>query len=552
MREKLLLPVKNDERTPFRGVLSSFSKMEKLPGKRLLLREVGNVFSEILVTVTYDVIFSEIGSVLDLDDLQGELSRIGEPVNLVFVNKGALSLVKKVFPLLLPHQSGTANDNPVFGPVMVILKAEAFSGKHPEAFNLYSFRLVENTILSPMPGAFRSLPELPAPLVFQSFHNAPHSLRFSPRSDIEGIRGIHHKHVLHSRSGDKSAAALDHAVLTIQRQDISFQDVSMIVSGGGVVKGVPASEVGPFRMEGHHAHIFRLFHNAEVDGKGGKLFKGFHQGSFPLAKELADLWKMFIEGRCHISQAEKKDSPIPEILSRVDIFLGTFRVGLFHEGLHFVPPSSVPARLDVAVSRFRGRGNHSESDQTPRFESVKPLKNSLPKGLFILHGMIAGTYEEGSFRIQPLFKECDHSKGDGGSGVAPQRLLEKKGFFFMFKSELPGLVQYLGTETFSSHHPDPGTTEAIQATKGFLQKTFASSEGEELLGHFLPRKGPEAGTSSSRKNESMYGMFHSRTSFMGNDDGNASSLPESRLGRYETFFSAENLHYLRFGEPAVL
>lgn len=60
-------------------------------------------------------------------NLQRYLPRVGKPVMAVLWYKNAFSLVNEDLLIIHSYQCGTLNDDPVFAPVVVVLKAQSLS-----------------------------------------------------------------------------------------------------------------------------------------------------------------------------------------------------------------------------------------------------------------------------------------------------------------------------------------------------------------------------------------------------------------------------------------
>src|SRR5277367_3423903 len=83
-----------------------------------------------------DVVLAEVRAGLDLDQLQVDLARIGEPVDHPDRQEDRLVLVDDLLLLAARHLGGASDDDPMLGAMEMPLQRKLLSGRHDDALDL--------------------------------------------------------------------------------------------------------------------------------------------------------------------------------------------------------------------------------------------------------------------------------------------------------------------------------------------------------------------------------------------------------------------------------
>src|SRR5688572_26497433 len=100
---------------------------------------------------TDDVVLAKIAAGLHLDDLERNLARVGQAVDLAEGNVGALVLAEDADLVAVRDLGRAADDDPVLGPVVVLLQAERCARLDHDPLDLEARTGVDAVV--PAPGA---------------------------------------------------------------------------------------------------------------------------------------------------------------------------------------------------------------------------------------------------------------------------------------------------------------------------------------------------------------------------------------------------------------
>src|SRR5450759_1323471 len=162
--------------------------------------------SSIAIGASLDVTFSDVLSVLDLDDLQRDFARVAQTVQGRLGHEGALALVDKERLLANGHLGRAMNDDPVFGPMNVTLQAEHRSDVHDDALDLEPAALLQDPVGAPRTDGGRVLVDLSPASGFECVKECLHMLAASSLGDENGIICLNDAQVLDADGRDQPLA----------------------------------------------------------------------------------------------------------------------------------------------------------------------------------------------------------------------------------------------------------------------------------------------------------------------------------------------------------
>ena len=84
----------------------------------------------------HDVVFAQVATGLDLDDLQGNGPGVLQPVVAAHRDVGRLVLGDQECPIVAGHAGGAGDHDPVLGPMVVHLQRQGFTRLHAQTFDL--------------------------------------------------------------------------------------------------------------------------------------------------------------------------------------------------------------------------------------------------------------------------------------------------------------------------------------------------------------------------------------------------------------------------------
>src|SRR3954471_12630711 len=98
-----------------------------------------------------DVVFAEIASSLDLDQLQHDFTGVLHPVHSAHRDVNGLVLVHAFDGLVDGDAGGAADHDPVLGAMMVLLQRQAPARLHHDVLDLVALAIVDRLVAAPGP-----------------------------------------------------------------------------------------------------------------------------------------------------------------------------------------------------------------------------------------------------------------------------------------------------------------------------------------------------------------------------------------------------------------
>src|SRR5690606_32292638 len=134
-----------------------------------------------------DVVLARVAAHLNLDQFKRDPARIGESVHGPDRDVDRLVLMHEGHSLIHGHLGGSLHDNPVLGPVMVLLERQASARGHHDALHLEAGTMVDALVPAPGPVHAAVLAGLGALLGAHGDHEFLHHLRAAPRGHEYGV-----------------------------------------------------------------------------------------------------------------------------------------------------------------------------------------------------------------------------------------------------------------------------------------------------------------------------------------------------------------------------
>src|SRR6476659_5761468 len=337
----------------------------------------------VIIFKTDDVVFSEIRTILNFDDVQGVLTRILQPVLCLDRNGRALPDLQVKDFLTSGHPGGAGDHNPMFAALVVELQGQAAAGVDRDPLHLVARPLFENLVGAPGPMHGQMLQMLWGPLLLENVDDPFYVLSTGLGTDERGIRSIYHDHVGQTDRCHDPPVSKDHRPLAPNIDDSATDDVAGLVLRGHFVQAAPTPDVGPLEAYRHHGRLVGLFHDAVVyrDGRqpavlvidGSSCGLLLHQAADVISptRQRGLMASDLLKNR---GSAPDEHPAVPVIIARLKIVRRLDGIGLFDEAAYTVAlerssftQHSFAVRLDVAIAGFGPDRLDPECDQQALF-----------------------------------------------------------------------------------------------------------------------------------------------------------------------------------------
>ena len=396
-----------------------------------------------------NVVFAKIVATLDLDQHQFVGAGVGQSVFflrrdvVVFTGHGGVLHIANL------HDAAAVHQHPVFGPLVVVLQAQALAGFDGDALDLVATILFQCGIGAP--GAMHRGRQQGALVVravdvafLERVHHAFDVLCLALGGDQQGIGCVHHHQVLHAHRGhDLVAVAID---VHMGSGGVDGDPVGAVGGTQGVAAGIgrvglchggPGPHIAPAEAGRHEGHVVGALHHGVVDAdvgleaeavrlKAGDLGRagvvgqrhglggGLGQGLVGGAQHVG---RMFGQRRQHGASGEAEHATVPVEAPGGQVLLRRGQIGFFDElehGLN-VPPEL--GHLDIAEAGFRAGGLDAEHHQLASLGLADGFEGIGHESFGVGNQVVGGQHQHdsvvavGGLAVQR--RQCN-----GGGGVA--------------------------------------------------------------------------------------------------------------------------------------
>src|SRR6202171_26228 len=101
------------------------------------------------IVEAHDVVFAEVRARLHLDDLEGHLPGVLEPVAHAERDERRFVFAQEKLLVAARDERRAAHDDPVFGAVVMHLKRETRAGRHDDALHLEALAVIDRVVETP-------------------------------------------------------------------------------------------------------------------------------------------------------------------------------------------------------------------------------------------------------------------------------------------------------------------------------------------------------------------------------------------------------------------
>ena len=469
-----------------------------------------------------DVVLTQIAARLYLDDLEGQLARVGQPMHVAQRDVGRFVLTQQEGLLAVGDFGGALHDDPVLGPVVVHLQAEARAGIDDDALHLEARAGVDGVVPAPRAVDLAVGRGLAALFELECGDDLLDVLGLVLAGDEHGVGRFDDHRVVQTHAGDHAVLGIDEGVAAVFEEHVAPGDVAAAVLVGDVPERIPGAHVGPAGAHGHDAArnaqiggAGEFLHHRVVDGIRRAGHEGIlihpHEVRVPrpaLPGGVAGLGHGGLQRREGFEPgagAHHEEAAVPKVFAAIEIALGGGGVGLFDEGSDgLAAVGALGAEADVAVAGLGAVGDDAEGDDG----AVQRSRNARVDG-----GLEAGEVTDHVVRRHHQqhgvgFRHGERRQGQGRRGIAAD------GFEHDVAAAAAHRAQLLGGDeaVFLVAHDDrrlgdrQTPLEAGKPPGRGLQHRLVAHQGQQLLRVLFAGKRPQAGAGATGENDGL--EFH--------------------------------------------
>ena len=465
----------------------------------------------VVVFKPHDIVLTQINPGLYLDDFERDVSGVGQTMGFAQRNIGRLIFGQQDGLVAIGDFGSALDHNPMLGPVVVHLQAEAGLWIDLDALDLEPVAVVDAVVPTPRP----------MHLAVQGVFFTASGLELGDdRLDVLAARSVGNQHsvgcfnndeVIDAHKTDEAAGGVHQVVPAIGGEGIAKVGIAGSVLGQALPDGIPGTEVGPSGGKRDHLHgkfaAGAVFHHGVVDrlGRDGGKFglawadKLFVGGAISPCGSggMDDVGAEAFKGRHPDRGLKHEHASIPIVATFIKVTLGGDGIGLFDEALN----AEVRCRrndatcerygLDVTVAGFRTIGGDPEDNDAVGRRFAHGLLHCLGEGRLIGDGLVGRDDDEDW--ITPRFERSKSSQRECRRSIAADGLKQdcanvNAGLAQLF--ERKESVVFISNNEWGRHRNIVGS-KSNQPRGGLLKQTFVGSETEKLLRETGARQRPQ-------------------------------------------------------------
>ena len=396
-------------------------------------------------------------------------------------NVGRLVFTQQLDFIAARHLRRAADDDPVFGAVMMHLQGQLAARIDRNALDLETVAQIDAFVAPPWAIHLGVLQMLGTARALQVGNHLLDALHLVLVHHQHGVRSFHHDHVLHADQRHDAAFGAHQRIAHVVQVHIAAHGIAGCIARQDLVQRGPGAHVAPADIGRHDHGAARVFHHGIIDGVGGtggelllaqtaeievavsqahRRFGGVGHGGLELRQFLQ------IAGG-----AEEKHAAVPEVVAAGDKTGRALRIGFFHKSFDLVARFAARdgcAATDVAITRFRRRRHDAEGGQRALRGGLERIVDGRMKGRPVFNDVIGRQHQHDGLRVERL--QIPGGGGDGRRRVAAHRF-EHDGQ--RFDGDIAHLLGHEETVLVAAdqqrrHHLRP----ASQAQRRFLQHGF--------------------------------------------------------------------------------
>ena len=316
--------------------------------------------------------------------------------------------------------------------------------------------------------------------------------------------------------------------MAVDEDGLAGAAVALVIGRREAAHRVPRADVVPAEGAGHHGHTVGFLHDGIVDGDvrclaevvADDLQQGGVAGVLLLRAGLAGaggaqhVGGVLLQGFQHAAGGKAEHARVPQVVAGGQQLFGLLAGGLLDEANHVAAAAGLLthardrlAGLDVAVTRFRGRGLDAEGDQIPLGGQCGRLADGgAEQGL--VTDQVVGRHHQHQGIGAVAVGHLQGRQGNGGGRVAAERLQQEGGTLGLIGQGQLVLVARQEEVLAVGHRQDLARIgHAARAPVGLHQQAFAVGQLHEGLGVPFTRDGPESGSGAAGQDDgNQHGM----------------------------------------------